>query len=344
MWLASVAMRPAQLLGAPAADGSARAVAGEPPQRARQATVTCGSEPGHATGARWRRRGRRLVGGVRLALSGNAPPAPELLGTLAANQSAGAQVGESLRRAWQAAAIYDCEPGQPAGARWQWPATDPRVGGGSLSTSGTAAALLEVSAADFGAPERSAARLAAVGGGSQAQNSSAELRAEGAGGCRVAAWARDLSRLTRGGGSPWPRRRCWRGEGAISRRGSGCPRGWRRIKAAAGPPAPARSWACRWEQVCGIGARVITAGAWPLAAAALMEARGGAISRRGSGLQGHIGGMLTWHRGSQTAGGGARASSLTLEHYMRVLVAFASDMVPRGGRAALVHQFRLRCC
>eukprot|EP00962_Isochrysis_galbana_P001054 scaffold272_cov112-Isochrysis_galbana.AAC.4 len=55
-------MRPAQLLGAPAADGSARAVAGCPPQRARQATVTCGSEPGHATGARWRRRGRRPDG------------------------------------------------------------------------------------------------------------------------------------------------------------------------------------------------------------------------------------------------------------------------------------------
>eukprot|EP00962_Isochrysis_galbana_P016928 scaffold4851_cov126-Isochrysis_galbana.AAC.4 len=27
---------------------------------------------------------------------------------------------------------------------------------------------------------------------------------------------------------------------------------------------------------------------------------------------------------------------------MRVLVSFASDMVPRGGRAALVHKFRLR--
>jgi hypothetical protein len=47
------------------------------------------------------------------------------------------------------------------------------VGGGSPLASGAAAALLEVNAADFGAWERSAAHLAAIGGGNRAHSSSA---------------------------------------------------------------------------------------------------------------------------------------------------------------------------
>eukprot|EP00962_Isochrysis_galbana_P049234 scaffold20766_cov118-Isochrysis_galbana.AAC.2 len=73
-------MRPAQLLGAPAADRSARAVASEPPQRARQATALPAA-PNPAmrdrTGARWRRCGRRPDGRWRApcARSGNAADA-----------------------------------------------------------------------------------------------------------------------------------------------------------------------------------------------------------------------------------------------------------------------------
>eukprot|EP00962_Isochrysis_galbana_P042448 scaffold15885_cov127-Isochrysis_galbana.AAC.4 len=50
-----------------------------------------------------------------------------------------------------------------------------------------------------------------------------------------------MLRRSRCGGSPWPRRRCWRRGGAISRRVSGWPRDWRRINDKGRKRAPSPS-------------------------------------------------------------------------------------------------------
>eukprot|EP00962_Isochrysis_galbana_P009682 scaffold2701_cov96-Isochrysis_galbana.AAC.2 len=90
-----------------------------------------------------------------------------------------------------------------------------RGGGSPLGIGSRGGALLELSAADFGAWERLAARLAA--GREAAAGPPALARAGRASGSRWIAGVREILRLTRGGGSPCLASAAllegWRGEG-----------------------------------------------------------------------------------------------------------------------------------